>query len=139
MYEILLTFSTNGGDWKKAFYQVIPPRKLPSATSGNSTLSLQEVEGQQQLPLVSVTQALPNQTTDQDSNTDSQSQNTSPQPSTSQAPSQSVSRGSDHEGTDESTSDSNVSGESRDGSSNLNISFEDDIHSQLEPHFQDFD
>ena len=28
VFEILLSFSTNGGDWKKAFYQVIPPRKL---------------------------------------------------------------------------------------------------------------
>lgn len=31
MFEILLAFSTNGGDWKKAFYEVIPPRKLPYA------------------------------------------------------------------------------------------------------------
>ena len=135
MYEILLAFSTNGGDWKKAFYQVIPPRKLPSATSGSSTSSQHKAEGQQQLPHASGAQALPEQIVDQATNTDNRSQNSSSQPSTSQTPSM----GSDHEGTVESSSDSSVTGESTDGLYNLNKSFEDDIHSQLEPHFQDFD
>ena len=33
MYEILLSFTNNGGDWKKAFHDIIPQRKLPSASS----------------------------------------------------------------------------------------------------------
>ncbi len=35
MYEILLDYSTNGGDWKKAFFKVLPPRKLKSTSTAN--------------------------------------------------------------------------------------------------------
>ncbi len=35
MYEILLDYSTNGGDWKKAFYKVLPPRKLKSTSNAD--------------------------------------------------------------------------------------------------------
>ncbi len=35
MYEILLDYSTNGGDWKKAFYKVLPPRKLKSGSNAD--------------------------------------------------------------------------------------------------------
>ncbi len=35
MYEILLDYSTNGGDWKKAFFKVLPPRKLKSTSNTN--------------------------------------------------------------------------------------------------------
>ncbi len=35
MYEILLDYSTNGGDWKKAFFKVLPPRKLKSTSNAN--------------------------------------------------------------------------------------------------------
>ena len=39
VFEILLSFSTNGGDWKKAFYQVIPPRKLGETIDQQTTQS----------------------------------------------------------------------------------------------------
>ncbi len=35
MYEILLDYSTNGGDWKKAFFKILPPRKLKSTSIAN--------------------------------------------------------------------------------------------------------
>ena len=136
VYEILLAFSTNGGDWKKAFHHVIPPRKLQPTTTGSTSSSQQEAEDQLS-PLASPSQAFPDQTSSQNSNSDRKSiedQTTVSQPSTSHTLSENVPVES--EGTSD---DPSISDESREGWDNLDEPLEDDIHSQLEPSFPDFD